>query len=98
MPEPLANTLDGLYLDAKWDLFAPYPTTDNGWFVIDGLTEEGKHVNLMTPGAPLTYTKPALVAKTYANSQWRKYFMSLWFDDDDTYFPYFGQWMCNSYN
>lgn len=98
MPEPLSELLFGLYLDAKWNLFAPFPFRDDGWFVIDGLTKNGEHLNLMTPGKPLTYEKPDLVAKTYANSQWRKYFMSLWFDDNVTYLSYFAQYLCNSYN
>jgi hypothetical protein len=98
MPKPLGHMLFGLYLDSKWNLFAPYPLRDDGWFIIDGLTGNGEHLNLMTPGKPLTDTKPDLVAKTYANSQWRKYFMSLWFGDNDAYLPYFGQYLCNSYN
>lgn len=98
MPKSLGNILFGLYLDASWNLFAPFPFKDDGWFVIDGLTQNGEHINLMTPGAPLTDAKPALVAKTYPNSQWRKYFMSLWFGDNDAYLPYFGQYLCNSYN
>jgi hypothetical protein len=98
MPKPLGHLLYGLYLDSKWNLFAPYPFRDDGWFIMDGLTKKGEHVNLMVPGAPLTDTKPELVAKTYANSQWRKYFMSLWFGNNDVYLPSFGRYVCNSYN
>ena len=98
MPEPLGGILYGLYLDSKWNLFAPYPLRDDGWFIMDGLTRHGEHVNLMTPGAPLTDAKPDLVAKTYANSQWRKYFMSLWLEDNDAYLASFGRYKCESYN
>jgi hypothetical protein len=98
MPRPLSTMMMASYMTQKWDLFAPYPFKDDGWFVIDGKTFNGEHVNPLSPEQGVTYEKPELVAATYENSAWRKYLMSLWFEDNEQYLLYFGKYLCRTYN
>lgn len=61
-----------LGLDQYWAMFAPMPTTNDGWYVIEGELHNGSKVDLFRDGAPLSWRKPEAVAKMYANERWRK--------------------------
>lgn len=63
----------GLRLDQNWGMFAPGVFKDDGWYVLEGITETGKPVNLLDPEKPLTYQKPASVVSMFKNDRWRKY-------------------------
>lgn len=63
----------GLRLDQNWGMFAPGVFKDDGWYVLEGLTEKGKPVNLLSPGNPVTYQKPSSVVSMFKNDRWRKY-------------------------
>lgn len=66
-----------LRLDQAWDMFAPQPTIDDGWFVIEGELMNGEIVDLFRDGAPLTLDKPEYVLKWIRNRRWGKYLMRL---------------------
>ena len=80
-------------LDQVWDMFAPYPMTEDGWFVLRGVLHNGQYVNLWEPGEPLPYTKPARVNRTYRNQRWRKYLMNTWDQVNRNHRRYFGNWL-----
>jgi hypothetical protein len=64
-------------LEQTWRMFAPFPMTNDGWFCISGLLENGEVVNLWQPDAPLPTRKPRSVAATYANHRWRQYLIAV---------------------
>ena len=41
-----------LRLDQTWNMFAPYPLKDDGWYVIPGVLFNGEDVDLWTGGTP----------------------------------------------
>ncbi|MEM7011186.1 MAG: HTTM domain-containing protein [Verrucomicrobiota bacterium] len=59
-----------------WNMFAPKPMTDDGWYVFPAQQVNGNFVDLLT-GEPVHYDKPELVSATYKNQRWRKYMMNL---------------------
>lgn len=63
----------GLRLDQNWGMFAPGVFKDDGWYVLEGITETGASVNLLNPGNPVSYQKPASVVSMFRNDRWRKY-------------------------
>lgn len=63
----------GLRLDQNWGMFAPGVFKDDGWYVLEGITEEVKSINLLNPGQPLSYQKPESVVSMFKNDRWRKY-------------------------
>lgn len=87
-----------LRLDQKWNMFAPYPMKDDGWFVMPGTLRNGTEVDLWRDGAPVTYEKPELVSAMYANQRWRKYMRNVWLKKYKKSRLYLGKWVCRSWN
>ena len=48
IPEPVANTVRFVGLWQRWNLFAPYPRTTDGWIVVPGKFEDGTTFDLRT--------------------------------------------------
>jgi hypothetical protein len=65
----------------RWDFFAPKPFTADGWFILDGQTVAGQHIDLMNGGKPLDWAKPALVSAQFANQRHRRWMQNLYFSD-----------------
>lgn len=86
-----------LRLDQKWNMFAPFPLKEDGWYVIPGELRNGEEVDLLT-GEAVTYEKPEDVSATYPSQRWRKYLMNLWDRDLGEYRLYYGQWLCRAWN
>jgi hypothetical protein len=84
-------------LDQMWNMFAPYPLIEDGWYVVDANLRNGTKVDLLT-GRPVTFEKPEWVSATYKNERWRKYMMNLWMRDYSAYRLYFGRFLCRSWN
>lgn len=67
-----------LRIDQLWNMFAPLPMRDDGWYVIRGELVDGSVVDVYrgTAGEP-AFTKPEHVADMYPYWRWRKYLMNL---------------------
>lgn len=63
----------GLRLDQNWGMFAPGVFKDDGWYVLEGITEKGRSVNMPDPEKPLSFEKPQHVVAMFKNDRWRKY-------------------------
>lgn len=87
-----------LRLDQQWGMFAPYPIKDDGWFVIPAKLANGKDVDLFNNGEPVSYDKPAYVAKTYKDSRWRIYMMNLWSITHQDKRLFYGRHLCREWN
>jgi hypothetical protein len=86
-----------LRLDQMWDLFAPKPLVDDGWYVVPAHLRNGEEIDLMT-GGPVQWEKPPLVSVTYRNQRWRKYLLNLWQRDNAGHRLYFGRYLCRNWN
>ncbi|MBI3462970.1 MAG: HEAT repeat domain-containing protein [Planctomycetes bacterium] len=78
IPRPIDWVATRLMLSQKWDMFAPRPLTDDGWFVALGRLRDGREVDVLHGGEPISWQKPARVAATYPNDRWREYLLKLW--------------------
>ncbi len=85
LPRVISRPSCFLRIDQAWEMFAPYPLKDDGWYVIPATLRNGKQIDLMpsTRGdfgirEGVTWEKPVHVADAYTNERWRKYFMNLW--------------------
>jgi hypothetical protein len=63
----------GLRLDQNWGMFAPGVFKDDGWFILEGITKDGKALNLLNPNMPVNNTKPKHIVYMFKNDRWRKY-------------------------
>ena len=75
---PRSPDLRLLRLDQQWNMFAPRPLQDDGYYVVAGETRDGDWVNAWIVGAPqFSWEKPARVASQYPNARWRKLMMNI---------------------
>ncbi len=89
----------GLGLDQMWNMFAPYPLKDDGWYAITGIEQNGASVNLANPGWKIpTIEKPENVSALYPDERWRKYLMNLWSADFSTLRYYYLAYLCRDWN
>jgi hypothetical protein len=59
--------------DQHWGMFAPTVFKDDGWFILEGRSKDGRRFDLYRGGRPVTYRKPYSVMALHKNDRWRKY-------------------------
>jgi hypothetical protein len=88
-----------LRVDQLWDMFAPFPAKEDGWFVIPAQLAGGREVDLLHPDrAAVSYDKPAHVADEFPNIRWHKYEERLWSAQFASNRLYYGRWLCRTWN
>jgi hypothetical protein len=85
-------------IDQQWGMFAPYPSKDGGWHVVQGNRPDGSGVDLLRGGAPVCWDQPGLVSATYKNERWRKYLMNLWAADNVAHRPLYARYLLREWN
>lgn len=85
-------------LAQRWDMFAPYPLTDDGWYVIAATLHDGSEVDIFRGGAPLSWEKPAWVVFDYPSDRWRKFHMNLYREDYKGIRRFYAQYLCWDWN
>ncbi len=60
-------------LDQNWAMFAPGVYKEDGWYIYEALTKNGKKIDLNRNGEPVTYQKPKNILAGIANDRWRKF-------------------------
>ncbi|WP_413943892.1 HTTM domain-containing protein [Bdellovibrio sp. HCB-162] len=82
-------------LNQVWDMFAPYPIRNDGWFVLEGTFKNGETRDLLT-NKNVTFEKPNSVADLYSTSEWRKFYLFLWDQGERKILLPFARYMCRS--
>jgi hypothetical protein len=77
-PDKLLWFAELTWVDQQWNMFAPRPMRDDGWYIIPAKLRNGREVDLFTNGGPISFDKPQYVSRTYPNTRWRKYMVNLW--------------------
>ena len=86
-----------LRLDQKWEMFSPFPLTDDGWYVIKAVKRNGDLIDPLT-NEPPTLVKPLDVRNTYEDFRWRKYMMNIWSAAYSGYRLSYGRYLCRRWN
>jgi hypothetical protein len=77
-----------LRIDQCWNMFAPHPLLEDGWYVIPAQLRDGTEVNLFAGGQPgsalqpVSWAKPPCLSATYKNDRWRSYLMNLMIEEE----------------
>lgn len=79
-----------------WNMFAPYPIRNDGWFIIEGRFKNGVVVDLMTM-KPVTMEKPSDIVDMYPSGEWRKFMMNVWDDGDEKILLPFARHLCRRF-
>jgi predicted DCC family thiol-disulfide oxidoreductase YuxK len=102
IPQPWNKIASILRLDQKWNMFAPYPLRDDGWYIIDGTLQSGEKIDvfksLWGEKQPLTRDKPEQVSAAYENARWRKYMMNIWQKSKKDHRLWYGKYVCRTWN
>lgn len=95
----LTPPLQMLRLDQLWNMFAPYPSYEDGWFVIPARKINGEEFDLLHPerGA-VRYEKPVHVSEEWRNIRWHKYLERIWSAEFSSNRLYYGQYLCRDWN
>ena len=98
LPKQMNDIGRALRLEQHWNLFAPYPVKNDGWFVMVGQLKSKKEINLWDPEKPVTFDKPAKVSDMYKGHRQQKYMMNMWTKNFKKYRLYFGKYTCRKWN
>ena len=89
MSEPLRWFGYLFRVDQHWGMFAPTVFKDDGWYILEGTTADGRQLDLNRNGAPVRYQKPASVVALFKNDRWRKYSENYLFVNNAWMRPYY---------
>ena len=95
MPRGVKTFGQLLRLDQKWNMFAPFPLTDDGWYIVLGTLSNGRGVDLLRGAVPVISVKPAIISATFNNHRWRKYAMNLRRDEYEDFRKYLAKYLCD---
>jgi hypothetical protein len=82
-----------LRLDQNWGMFAPGVFKDDGWYILEAVTDKDETINLLAPESEINYSKPANIVSMFKNDRWRKYSENFMFSENENMRGYF----CNYY-
>lgn len=86
-----------LRLDQNWNMYAPSPLRDDGWWRADARLKDGTMLDLIT-GAPPVLTKPDDVPGHYGSSRWNKFMRSMWSKEATSRQTAYASWQCRTWN
>lgn len=98
VPEPLLPIGYALRLDQKWKLFSPYPSTEQGWYVLVGTLFDGTEIDLLQGSGSVNWEKPEQIYSIYPGHRWRKYFSLLLSETYAEHRLYYVQYLCRFWN
>jgi uncharacterized membrane protein YphA (DoxX/SURF4 family)/predicted DCC family thiol-disulfide oxidoreductase YuxK len=95
----LAPVIRMLRIDQLWNMFAPFPLKEDGWFVIPAKLADGSEIDLLHPdrGAP-DYSKPRHYSQEHENIRWHTYRGHMWEAGYATQRLYYGKYLCREWN
>lgn len=75
----------GAGLDQRFDMFAPEPQTDDGWFVMRGTLANGETADVFSGARPATLDKPPSVVASYRGQRWGAVLIAIGYPGADPY-------------
>jgi len=83
--------------DPTWNMFAPAPPGNDGWYVAPATLESGDRIDALQE-EPLSYDRPAEITTTFPNERWRKYLWRLRSDEGRALHEPFTAYLCHRWN
>lgn len=92
---PLINFLR---LDQHWGLFAPYPRTTDGYYVVLGRKANGDEIDFLRDDYKVTWEKPRDVSGSYETFRWKTYFRNLRRSSHKPHLALYSNYVCRAWN
>lgn len=83
--------------DRRWDMFAPHPRTNDGWFVVPGELESGDTVDAFHR-EPVSFERPPELARTFPSHRWFVYLLELPRPGSGPLRAAFADYLCTRWN
>jgi hypothetical protein len=85
-------------MEQRWNMFVK-PLVD-GWFIVDAHLASGAEIDILKKNAPVSWTKPDVVADQFKSMRWRKYLVDMSIDkpNEDKVRALFLRWVCRTWN
>ncbi|HEX8560982.1 MAG TPA: HTTM domain-containing protein [Pyrinomonadaceae bacterium] len=98
VPEQVAWVGHATGLAQVWNMFAPIPKKEDGWYVIPARLAGGGEVDLFRGGAPVNWAKPPDASALYPDSYWQKYLEYVWLADFAPLRLHYARYLCRQWN
>lgn len=86
-------------LDQLWNMFAPFPSREDGWFVIPAQLKDGTELDLLhTERSGVSFDKPRYITHEWKNIRWHKYLERIWSAEFASNRLHYGRHLCRSWN
>ncbi len=85
-------------LDQHWGLFAPYPRTTDGYYVVLGVQKNDKEIDFLRDDHEVTWEKPDDVSGSYETFRWRKYFRNVRRRSKRQHLHFYSDYVCRAWN
>lgn len=83
--------------EKAWDMFAPAPPTDDGWYVAPATLASGRQIDALRR-TNLTWDRPPDVSVTFQNRRWRKLLYRLRGPPESTLRQPLARYLCQRWN
>lgn len=67
-----------LQLHQYWPMFAPRPTVDDGWLIMEAQLADGSRIDLLRDCRTVSFAKPPVISAEFKDSKWQKIIINLW--------------------
>jgi hypothetical protein len=95
----LTPPLSLLRIDQFWNMFAPFPLKDDGWYVLPARLRNGSEIDLRRPETgTVSYDPPASIADSYGDLRWKTYLINLWSQTWAGERERYGRYLCRAWN
>jgi len=97
-PKPLKSLLRITATYQGWAMFAPNPTSSDGWYVMDAQLKNGTHIDILNDRDIVDFKKPKNVLATYKNERWTRWLTNRWMNEKPHYNLAWGKYYCICWN
>jgi hypothetical protein len=85
-------------LDQRFDMFAPDPQADDGWFVMRGTLANGGTADVFSGARPATLGKPPSVVGSYRGQRWGAVLIAVGYPGSDSYLQTLAEYLGREWN
>ena len=97
IPENVRGAGYLLKLNQHWQMFSPYVSEVDGWYIMKATLNNNEQVALFQPKTTLTDEKPGNMLNYYKSDRWRKYFENFYRERELLAGP-FAKYLCRNWN
>ncbi len=97
IPSPIYEIGLGLKLQQHWNMFAPFPLIENGWYVTEARLVNGSIFDVWN-NQPVEFSTRKVLPHSLTNSFWRRYLFNIRRRGYEGHRQYFGNYLCRRWN